>query len=237
MDEVKRGLVPGAGGGSGVASQGGTGVSLEPIEIVPFATGTRVRFVGPRDDPRHGCVGTAKGSVQLAFDGPNDLRVEVDWAGKAVANGRWLFSQRWTNVDWLTPDPAANRDADERQHVIELYGKLLGELFPGITATGTASAHAESIVSQIRAKLDRSGVVLDYESAGALHHELIRRAEVALKEALEENRARWDDDPSTALDGDARELRTAFRSALVNQMAQIAQAISHTIHADRMEKR
>lgn len=38
----------------------------------------------------------------------------------------------------------------ERQAVIELYGKLLGEMYPEVRATGTGLVHAQSIVAQIR---------------------------------------------------------------------------------------
>lgn len=50
--------------------------------------------------------------------------------------------------------------ADERQAVVELYGTLLGELFPGIRATGTALEHAQSVVAQIRARPARHELLL-----------------------------------------------------------------------------
>lgn len=38
----------------------------------------------------------------------------------------------------------------ERQAVIELYGTLLGEMYPEVRATGTGLVHAQSCVAQIR---------------------------------------------------------------------------------------
>lgn len=47
---------------------------------------------------------------------------------------------------------------NEKQAVIELYGKLLGELFPGLRASGSPLEHATSIVAQIRKRLDAARI-------------------------------------------------------------------------------
>jgi hypothetical protein len=88
----------------------------------------------------------------------------------------------------LTLGRAMARRVDERQAVVELYGTLLGELFPGLRATGTALAHAQSIVAQCRALM-----------TGAA--DVVRLPRYALRNALVEAHRRgggWSEDDEVA---------------------------------------
>lgn len=47
---------------------------------------------------------------------------------------------------------ALGQDAQETQQALEIYGRLLDELYPGVRATGGVVEHAQSIADEIRAR-------------------------------------------------------------------------------------
>jgi hypothetical protein len=72
-----------------------------------------------------------------------------------------------------------SRESDERQAIIELYSKFVGELYPGLRATGSGFEHARSIIEQARERHR----LADVRKGGEILRALAQRAHEAMETA------------------------------------------------------